>query len=235
MYGGAGTSPAPPITWSDWRGLTDGCDVKISYAVSNYDGRNDVGLKFRFENTTNHFLRSKFNATVYSDSGQKKSEDGFYAIMPAGMTADRPPGGKFQMATPFPSAVNQTAPAQVVRLEIHDIQMATDEPLNKVPDSAYRDVWRDFKHSACSPVSVNVGQSMPVFAEQSISCYKKVPAWTAACNNATDSLMAFYHSNPSANVDCLKKWRAFQQCYGIYAFNSNPNPKPDCEIPTCSP
>jgi hypothetical protein len=131
--------------------------------------------------------------------------------------------------------VNQTVPFRVVRVKPLNVMAATDEPLGNFSPSTHLDVWRDFKHASCPAEAVNVFDPLPVYAQESITCYEKLPAWTAVCNSATDDLMSTYHKNASANLDCMKKWRAFEQCYGVYAFNSNPNPRPQCTVPDCSP
>lgn len=66
-------------------------------------------------------------------------------------------------------------------------------------------------------------------------CTRGLPTWTPVCDQAVDALFAAAKTASPSELVCLKEWRAYHNCIGIYAHDSNPNPRPSCTPPACRP
>jgi hypothetical protein len=92
-----------------------------------------------------------------------------------------------------------------------------------------------------APISPPVASAPPPASSGSpvvtltADCTRHLPSWTPVCDQAVDALFSAARTAPPSELTCLKEWRAYHQCIGVYAHDSNPNPAPTCTPPACRP
>ena len=231
--------PAPLLKWEDWQlvGSCGGADYWA--AVSVDDGRNDAELKLKIDNKNAHAIQTRFNAVVESAEGEKKSRDnvglGRLNGKRAAEACSTTPGLCFGVL--FPSGVLQKEPTRVAKLSLTKVEIANiDSPPAKASPGAYLDPFRDFPTTTCRNLSITFDSGVaPAFIKLTDKCVKALPRWTKPeCDDAVDEIVKAYARTTSvADQSCIKEWRDYQKCYEIYAYESNPVPRPSCSRPTC--
>ena len=231
--------PAPPLSWQDWQAIGSCGGVEFLAAVSADDGRNDFELKIKINNTNKHTIQTRINAVIHSENGEKKYRDN--------VGVGRLNGGRAAEACStmpslcfgalFPSAVYQKQPTGIAKLVLTKIDVANiDAPPGNASPAIYLDPYRDYPHTTCRDLSTTFARgSNPRFISLTDTCVKGLPKWTKPdCDDAVDEILkAYARANSQADQSCIQEWRAYQKCYEIYAFNSNPVPRPSCERPSC--
>jgi hypothetical protein len=231
--------PAPPLSWQDWQ-LVGFCGgVGYLAAISSDDGRNDFELKLKIDNKNNHTIQTRLSAVIHSENGDKKYRDnvglGRLNARRAADACSTTPSLCFGVL--FPSAVFQKQPTRIAKLVLTNVDVANiDAPPANASPAAYLDPYRDYPHTNCRDLSITFPSDTNArFVTLTDSCVKGLPKWTKPdCDDAVDEILsAFKRATSPSDQDCIKQWRDYQKCYEIYAFNSNPTPRPSCERPAC--
>jgi len=231
--------PAPLLSWQDWR-LVGSCGgVDYLAAISSDNGRNDFELKLKVDNKNNHTVQTRVSAVIDSQNGEKKYRDNVgLGRLNAGRSADAcstTPSLCFGVL--FPSAVFQKQPTRIAKLVLTNVEVANiDAPPANASPAVYLDPYRDYPHTTCRGLSITFpGGTSPRFINLTDKCVKGLPQWTKPeCDDAVDEILkAFKRAASAKDQDCIKQWRDYQKCYEIYAFDSNPVPRPSCVRPIC--
>ncbi len=228
--------PAPPLSWGDWQGLPEECGgVKIWVALSKDDGRNDFEVKLKFQNNDSHRVHARLEAVLLSDRQETAVRKQPNAVMNPGTSAE---GGasapSLALGRVFPSAVNDVAPHQIRRISLSNIEVAQIDvfPKGGAAPAYYRD-FGDHPTTKCGPWVLDVNSNVPRYVALTRDCSSHLPQWTRSCDDAVQEIVVAYNAAPEEHKTCILKWRAYQKCYEIYAFNSNPSPRPNCSPPPC--
>jgi hypothetical protein len=230
--------PAPMLKWQDWQlvGSCGGADYWA--AVSVDDGRNDQELKLKIDNKNAHTIQTRLNAVVESAEGEKKSRDnvglGRLNAKRAAEACSTAPSLCFGVL--FPSSVLQKEPARIAKLSLTKVEIANiDAPPAIASPGAYLDPFRDFPSTTCRNLSITFDSGTPAFIKLTDKCVKALPRWTKPeCDDAVDEIVkAYARATSVADQSCIKEWRDYQKCYEIYAYESNPVPRPSCKRPVC--
>ena len=232
-------NPAPPLSWQDWQSIGSCGGVEFLAAVSADDGHNDFEVKIKINNTNKHTIQTRINAVIHSENGEKKYRDNVgVGRLNGGRAAEAcstMPGLCFGVL--FPSAVYQKQPTRIAKLVLTKIDVANiDAPPGNASPAIYLDPYRDYPHTTCRDLSTTFASgNNPRFISLTDTCVKGLPKWTKPdCDDAVDEILkAYARANSQADQGCIQAWRAYQKCYEIYAFNSNPVPRPSCERPSC--
>jgi hypothetical protein len=229
-----GQVPAPAIEWSEWQPVTTCGDVEYQLAVTRDDGRNEFQLRLRARNLSGHLVATRFAATIISKEGKKKYREGGGRINP-GRTIE---GGTFNFGQLFETPVNAALPVGLSRVEFTLVETANvEKPLVPASPSTYLSDFRDFPKTPCAAFVHSFADSaIPRFMQLTNACALALPNWLPACQDAVEEILRYAKSAPPSALPCLKEWRAYQQCYGSYAYGPNPNPKPECleRVPRCN-
>lgn len=231
--------PAPSLTWQDWQLIGSCGGVDFLAAISADDGRNDFELKIKINNANKYTIQTRVNAVIHSETGEKKSRDNVgVGRLNAGRAVDAcSTHPNLCFGAPFPSAVYQKQPTRIAKLVLTNIDVANiDAPPGNASPAIYLDPYRDYPHTHCRDLSTTFASgSNPRFISLTDSCVKGLPRWTKPdCDDAVDEILkAFRRATSAKDQDCIKEWRAYQKCYEIYAFDSNPASRPSCERPRC--
>jgi hypothetical protein len=231
--------PAPLLKWQDWQ-LVGSCGgVDFLAAVSVADGRNDAELKLKIDNKNSHAIQTRMNAVVESAEGETKSRDNFGIGRLNGKRATEAcsttPGLCFGVL--FPSAVFQKEPTQIAKLSLTKVKVANiDAPPANASPSVYLDPFHDFPTTKCRDLSITFESGgSHAFIKLTDKCVKALPRWTKPdCDDAVDEIVKSYaRATTVTDQNCIKDWREYQKCYEIYAYDSNPVPRPSCRRPAC--
>ena len=229
-----GQVPAPAVEWSQWQPVATCGDVEYQLSVTKHDGRNEVQMRLRARNLSDHLLATRFAATIVSKEGQKKYREGGGRVSP-GRTIE---GGTFHFGQLFETPVNAPLPVALSHVEFTTMETADiEKPLVRASPSTYLSDFRDFEKVRCAPgVHTIAASAVPRFMQLTSTCAVALPQWLPVCQDAVEEIIAYSKSAPPSAIPCLKEWRAFQQCYGSYANGPNPDPKPNCleRIPRCN-
>ena len=114
----------------------------------------------------------------------------------------------------------------------HDVEVAQVDvfPANADPSTYFR-TFGDHPTTGCGPWTA---APLPKYAALTEECHSHLPTWTRACDDAVQEIVNAYDQAPEAAKACILQWRNYQKCYEIYAFNSNPSPRPQCVPPPCA-
>jgi len=231
--------PAPPLSWQDWQLIGSCGGVDYLAAISADDGRNDFELKIKIDNKNSHAVQTRLNAVIYSENDEKKYRDNVgLGRLNGGRAAEAcSTTPSLCFGTLFPSAVFQKQPTRIAKLVLTKIDVANiDAPPANASTAAYLDPYRDYPHTTCRDLSVAFpSATKPWFISLTDRCVNGLPKWTKPdCDDAVDEILrAFRQSTSPKDQDCIKEWRDYQKCYEIYAFESNPMPRPSCKRPAC--
>jgi hypothetical protein len=88
-------------------------------------------------------------------------------------------------------------------------------------------------HSPVQAPDRTAAPNVPIMISLTDRCVAAIPCWTRVCDEAVDALFARAKNASGAELECLKEWRRFHNCLGVYAHDSNPSPPPVCVRPTC--
>ncbi|HXQ73151.1 MAG TPA: hypothetical protein VN844_21810 [Pyrinomonadaceae bacterium] len=232
-------NPAPPLKWRDWQ-LVGSCGgVNFLASITVDDGRNDVELKLKIDNQNAHAIQTRLDAIVESAEGEKKSRDNVGTGRLNGKRAadacSTIPSLCFGVL--FPSGILQKEPTGVAKITLTKVEVANiDAPPAHASPAKYLEPFRDFPTTRCRDLSISfVGGGTPAFVKLTDRCVKALPKWTKPdCDDAVDEIIkAYTRATTVADQNCIKEWRAYQQCYEIYAYDSNPYPGPSCQRPAC--
>ena len=231
--------PAPLISWQEWRSVGSCGGVEYLAAISSDDGRNDFELKLKIDNKNDHAIQTRLSAIIYAEDGRKQHRDNIglgrlNAVRTAEACSTTP---SLCFGVLFPSAVFQKRPTRITRLVLTNVDVANIDalPANASP-TVYLDPYRDYPHTNCRDLSITfAGVDNARFMSLTDGCVKGLPKWTRPdCDDAVDEVLkAYKRATSSQDQDCTKQWRDYQKCYEIYAFESNPTPRPSCERPLC--
>ena len=231
--------PAALLSWQDWR-LVGSCGgVDYFVAISTDDGRNDFELKLKIANKNDHAIQTRLSAVIHSENGEKKYRDKVgIGRLNAKRTAEAcstSPGLCFGVL--FSSAVFQKQPTRIAKLVLTNVDVANiDAPPANASPAGYLDPYHDYPHTTCRDLSITFpSDTNPRFVSLTDRCVKGLPKWTRPdCDDAVDEILKVFKQGASAkDQECIKQWRDYQKCYEVYAFESNPSPRPSCERPTC--
>jgi len=231
--------PAPPLSWQDWQPIGSCGGVDYLAAISTDDGRNDFELKIKIDNKNIHAIQTRLSAVIDSENGEQKHRDyvgpGRLNGKRAAEACSTTPGLCFGVI--FPSAVLQKQPTRIAKLVLTNVDVANiDAPPANASPAAYLDPYRDYPHTKCRDLSITFpSNTRPKFISLTDRCVNGLPKWTKPdCDEAVDEIVkAFKQATSPKDQDCIKQWRDYQKCYEIYAFESNPVPRPSCERPAC--
>lgn len=231
--------PALLLTWQDWQFVGSCGGVDYWAAVSVHDGRNDQELKLKIDNKNAYAVQTRLNAVVESSEGEKKSRDkvglGRLNGKRTAEACSTTPSLCFGVL--FPSAVLQKEPTRIAKLSLTKVEIANiDAPPANASPGAYLDPYRDFPTTTCRDLTIKFDSgSNPALVELTDKCVKALPGWTKPdCDDAVDEIVkAYARATSVADQNCIKEWRDYQKCYEIYAYDSNPTPRPSCRRPTC--
>ena len=130
--------------------------------------------------------------------------------------------------------MNDKSPHQIQRITLRNIEVAQIDVFPKgATDPAYYRDFGDHPTTKCGPWVLDGLQNAPKFVVLTKDCWSHLPKWTHACDEAVQEIVSAYDSAPDDQKACILEWRHYQKCYEIYAFDSNPNPKPNCSPPPC--
>lgn len=231
--------PAPALSWQDWQLIGSCGGVDYLAAISTDDGRNDFELKLKIDNKNSHTVQTRLSAVIQSENGEQKHRDnvglGRLNGKRAADACSTTPSLCFGVI--FPSAVFQKQPTQIAKLVLTKVEVANiDAPPANASPAAYLDPYRDYPHTNCRDLSITFSSNTkPRFISLTDRCVNGLPKWTKPdCDDAVDEILkAFKAATSPKDQDCIKQWRDYQKCYEIYAFESNPMPRPVCERPAC--
>jgi hypothetical protein len=233
--------PASNPEWSDWVRAASCGEATYFVSITKDDGRNDFQLKVKVKNGPGHFISTKFDAELVSETGETISRKGNSRVRQNSEIEASPMTPSFFLGTPFMTPVNQTLPVHVSKIVFKLIETAeVDVPPKNIAPGAYVSDFRDYPKQTCDGEQALSFSSSPnsKFMGLTESCYNGLPTWNQAmCQAAVEELVNRAKQAPANALPCLRRWRAFQQCYEIYAMGPNPNPKPDCtnKVPACTP
>jgi hypothetical protein len=226
--------PAPAIEWEPWRPVGICSGVEYFVAVTRDDGRNDLQIKLKAVNRTGQLRATRFKAVLTSSTGEKKYREGGVRVGP-GREAD---GASFNLGQPFEMPVGAPLPPRLVKLEFTMVETSNVEtPPAYATPSTYLSDFVDYPKVPCRFVTQDFGGSaLPAFMQLTNACYRALPRWIPACQDAVDEIYTYSKTAPESTIPCLKEWRQFQKCYEAYAYGPNPDPRPDCvsQVPRCN-
>jgi hypothetical protein len=232
-------NPSPPLSWQDWR-LVGSCGgVDYLAAISSDDGHNDFELKLKIDNKNSYAIQTRLSAVVHSENAEKKNLDNVGLGKLNGNRASEAcstiPGLCFGAL--FPSAVFQKQPTRIAKLVLTNVDVANiDAPPANASPAVYLDPYRDYPHTKCRDLSITFQSDIKArFVSLTDRCVLGLPKWSKPdCDDAVDEILkAFKQATSPEDQKCIKQWRDYQKCYEIYAFESNPVPRPSCERPAC--
>ena len=228
--------PAPRTEWEPWKEVAQCGGARYFASYSRYDGRNDPEAKFRIQNDTGHQIATRFEARFTARAGGEAQRTGGSRVG-AGGSVEGPIIPTLSTGILFQTPVNQVLPASVGNLVL-DIETAdVSKPPPNAGPSTYLSDFRDFPKVVCKDVRVPVPQAPTApFIALTAACYNVLPRWTPPCDQAVNALVAAFETAPESAKSCILEWRQFQKCYEVYAFESAPDPKPQCQsrIPHCA-
>jgi hypothetical protein len=230
--------PAPALEWLPWVALPACGGAQYSYAISKDDGRNDIQLRLRVHNVTGHVVSTRFTARVTSATGEEVTRQGRTRVNTGPLPVEGgPTAPAYYLGALFPSAVNQPRPTPLRTIELFIEAADISRPSANASPSTYLDDFRDYPGEKCTRSASFAAAPDAPFVAMTKSCFKALPRWTQTCNQAVDALVAAYEPAPEASRACILEWRQFQKCYEIYAFETAPDPRPQCEakMPRCVP
>lgn len=230
--------PAPTPEWSDWKQAAVCSDATYFVSITKDDGRNDFELKVKVKNGSDHTISTRFEVEMVSEKGEVAGHNGNSRVRKAGEVEASPSTPSFFLGTPFKTPVNQLLPEHVSKLVFTHIETANvDVPPSNASPSTYLNDFRDYPKQTCSDAQSVTFSPSPSskFIGLTESCYNGLPTWKPVCQEAVEELVRRSRVAPENALPCMRRWRAFQKCYEIYAYGPNPNPKPDCtnEVPAC--
>jgi hypothetical protein len=204
---GSAQTPVPHVQWEAWRDVGTCAGAKYEAAQSRYDGRNDVLVRLRVRNTTNHVLATRFEFVATSDDRQTANRSGGSRIRPGGLIE----GQAFDLGKLFEMPVNALLPPRLQNATFLTIQTADVDKLPAYASpSTYLNDFRDFPSDTCRNVMFPVEQAqLPPFVVMTVSCYRSLPRWTTTCQNAVDALVGLGNTASESQLTCLKEWRNF--------------------------
>ena len=232
--------PASNPEWSDWVGAASCGGATYFVSITKDDGRNDFELKVKVRNSPDHFISTRFEAELVSETGETVSRKGNSRVRKDSEIEASPLTPTFFLGTPFMTPVNQKLPVHVTKIIFRLIETAeVDVPPRNIPPGAYVSDFRDYPRQTCTQDQTISFSPSPnsKFMGLTESCYNGLPNWKPLCQDAVEELVRRSRSAPEGAFPCLRRWRAFQKCYEIYANGPNPVPKPDCttQVPACTP
>lgn len=91
-------------------------------------------------------------------------------------------------------------------------------------------------HERSTGGTVAGADSSATFSALTDRCTVGLPDWAPVCDLAVDALFARARAKQAsaADLDCLKTWRSYHQCIGVYAHDRHPDPAPTCVRPSCN-
>lgn len=227
--------PAPAVEWEPWRALGVCGSVEYQVSVTKEDGRNELRVRLKARNLTDHEVATRFQAILVSSEGDKQDRKGGAVRINPRTEVE---GSSFDLGLIFETPVNAVAPVPIARIEFPLVETADLEtPPPSASPSTYLDPFRDFPKAMCTDLKYVFPTSrQPRFMQLTNECYARIPRWTDNCQAAVEEIMRYARTAPESEIPCLRQWRAFQQCYGVYAYGPNPNPKPEClnRVPRCN-
>jgi hypothetical protein len=208
--------------------------VEYFVSITRDDGRNDFQVKLKARNSNDYQIATRFEALLTADTGETARREGGSRIHPQREAQDL----SYRLGAPFQTPVNRALPVQVRRLQLTLVETANVEVLpSYATDSTYLDDFRDFPKTQCSNLAADFQPSANArFIGLTETCYNRLPTWTAVCQQAVEEILKTAATSSPSAIPCLKEWRNFQQCYSVYAYGPNPDPKPDCnsKVPACT-
>jgi hypothetical protein len=228
--------PAPFPGWGEWQSAGECGGVGIWVAKTNNDGRNDFEVKLKFQNKTSHRIHARLDANLTSDRGETAQRKANAVINPGRSAEGGALAPSLSFGTVFKAAVNASSPPQIQQIELNNIEIALVDvfPKDASPSTYYRD-FGDHPTTKCTTLIVSFTGNAPKYIALTRSCNTDLPKWTPSCDEAVQEIIRAYNNAPADQKECILQWRKYQKCYEVYAFNSNPRPKPDCTPPPICP
>lgn len=224
--------PAPRMEWMPYQKLGSCGGAVFSASISKDDGRNGFDVKFKIENTTEHRVSARYEATFLSEEGATARRMGGSRLNPHREYLE--PGSETPV---FETPVNRPLPVHIRQLTLSVVETANIDVLPPYAgDSVYLNDFRDFPKETCHDLSITFGGALySRMIGLTETCYNGLPQWQPACNQAVDEIVRIYPQAPGPAQSCLQEWRRFQKCYEAYAYGTHPDPTPSCvdKIPHC--
>jgi hypothetical protein len=230
--------PAPFPGWDPWKAMLGAsCDVRLEFAQSKHDGRNEYEVKFRLTNLTENKIAVRFDPAITSAKGEVKRYRNVGATLnPKTQLEGGVMAPSLSLGRIFQNPVYQVVPTRLVDIKAANLEVA-DLSHPKNPNAGgYLRPFLDFPVNQCGDYHSGATGG-PKFLQLTRTCADGIPNWTKpACDDAVEEIIAAYNRSSSEDDKaCILEWRKYQKCYEPYAFSQNPRPVPQCIAPTCKP
>lgn len=223
--------PAQSIAWQPWQPIGSCKQVTFGVTVGEDEEHRHRVVKLKIENKNTYAIQTRFNAVIESAKRKTKTRRTVQSGPLNAGAASTDCGVAKEFCFEMAPGVN------VSKLFLTNIDVThIDAPSTQASLATYLDQFRDSTKSCRDLAFTFEHVSSPEFIKLTDRCVKGLPHWTRPdCDNAVDEVIkASEQANSLTEKNCISEWRAYQKCYDIYAFDSNPIPRPTCQRPECS-